>query len=542
MQKVSGRIVDVLRSRIYSGSLMIEGGIIVDIVENCCDQDVFILPGFVDSHCHIESSMMTPSEFARAAAIHGTVAVVSDPHEIANVLGIAGVRFMIENSKDAPVRIYYGAPSCVPATGFETSGAVIGPGEIEELLASDEIKYLAEVMNFPGVINNDPDILVKIGIAKKYAKPIDGHAPGLRGKNLEKYVQAGIRTDHECFTREEALEKIKLGMKVIIRDGSAAKNFDEFISLVEEHYESCMFCTDDKHPDDLLKGHIDEMVRKAIDCGLDLMKVLRVACVNPVLHYGMNVGLLQRGDSADFIVVDDLNNFRILRAYARGEISAESGRSMAVKRPSSMANRFEMGKRRKEDFSVPFKGGNINVIGAIDGQLITDKLVEPPKIENSRVVSDVRRDILKIAVLNRYKESKAAVGFVKNFGLTEGAIASSVSHDSHNVVAVGVTDKDICRAVNLIVAEKGGISAVSRDDEKIMSLPIAGLMSDKDYREVAEEYTMMNAMAKKLGSSLHAPFMTLSFMALPVIPRIKLSDMGLFDSERFEFISVFEGQ
>lgn len=539
--RVTGNIVDVLNSRIYPGTLEISAGRIVNIREEPADYPVFIIPGFIDSHVHVESSMMVPSEFARAAVVHGTVAVVSDPHEIANVLGIGGVKYMIDDSRAAPTKFYFGAPSCVPATDFETSGAVIGPEQVEELLRMKEIKYLAEVMNFPGVINGEPDIKKKLLIAKKYSKLIDGHAPGLRNKDLEKYAKAGISTDHECFTRDEALEKIRLGMRILIREGSAARNFDELIPIVEGHYESCMFCSDDKHPDDLLKGHINDMVKRALDSGIDLMKVLRVACVNPVLHYGLDAGLLRIGDDADFIVADNIRDLNVLKTYVNGELVAEEGKPLRPEIPPKIVNNFRIEKRNVDDFLLSHKSGKINVIEAVDGQLITNKLVVSPKIEDGYVVSDVQRDVLKIAVVNRYMESKVAMGFVKNFGLKKGAIASSVAHDSHNIVAVGVTERDICRAVNLIIEEKGGISAVSGDEEMILPLPVAGIMSNNDYAEVADKYALINNMARRhLGSTLQSPFMTLSFMALLVIPKIKLSDKGLFDGEKFKFINVFE--
>jgi len=539
--RVSGNIVDVLNSRIYPGTLEILAGRVVSIREEPADYPVFIMLGFIDSHVHVESSMIVPSEFARAAAIHGTVAVISDPHEIANVLGVDGVKYMIEDSKAVPVKFYFGAPSCVPATKFETAGAVIGPGQVEELLEMEEIRYLAEVMNFPGVINGDPDINKKIGIARKYSKVIDGHAPGLRGKDLEKYAEAGISTDHECFTRDEALEKIGIGMKILLREGSAARNFDELIPIVEGHYESCMFCSDDKHPDDLLKGHINYMVKRALQRGIDLMKVLGVACVNPVLHYGLDVGLLRVGDNADFIIVDNIRDLNVLKTYVNGELVAEGGKPLCPKMRAKIVNNFRIKKRNVDDFLLLHKGGRINVIEAVDGQLVTDKVVVSPKIEDGYIVSDVQRDVLKIAIVNRYMESKVALGFVKSFGLKKGAIASSVAHDSHNIVAVGVTDRDICRAVNLIIEEKGGISAVSGEEEMILPLPVAGIMSNNDYAEVAGKYALINDMARRhLGSTLHAPFMTLSFMALLVIPKIKLSDKGLFDGEKFKFMSVFE--
>lgn len=539
VKTVHANIVDVLNSEIYPGKLKIADGKIADILRESKKHETYIIPGFVDAHVHIESSMLPPSEFARVAAVHGTVAVVSDPHEIANVLGMEGINYMIENAKAALVKFYFGAPSCVPASSFETSGAAIGPAEVEELLKMEEIKYLAEVMNFPAVINGAPDVHRKIGMAKKYGKPIDGHAPGLTGEDLEKYASAGISTDHECFTIEEAREKIRLGMKVIIREGSAAKNFDELMPLLKDHAESCMFCSDDKHPHELIKGHINNLVKRSLKHGIALMKVLKVACLNPVLHYGLDVGLLRRGDDADFLVVDSLDNLHVLKTYIGGEIVAAEGRSLLTKKPAKIVNNFNVGKREVKDFTLPCKKGRINVIEVIAGQLMTNKLVVPPKIVEGNVVSDLERDILKIVVVNRYREAQAAIGFVKNFGLKKGAMAESVAHDSHNIIATGVTDEDICRAVNLIMENKGGLSAVAKDTEMFLPLPIAGLMSDEDYSAVAEKYTLMENTVRAFGSTLHAPFMTLSFMALPVIPRIKLTDRGLFDGEKFGFMDIF---
>jgi len=538
---VSGNIVDVLNSEVFSGTLRISDGRIMDIMRGDKEYENYIIPGFVDSHVHIESSMLTPSEFSRLAVVHGTVAVVSDPHEMANVLGIDGVKYMIEDAKYAPLKFYFGAPSCVPASAFETSGAVIGPDEVEELLKLNEIKYLAEVMNFPGVLNDDPVLMSKINAAKKYSKLIDGHAPGLTGENLKKYANAGISTDHECSTKKEALEKIRLGMKVQIREGSAAKNFEELIPIVEQHYERCMFCSDDKHPDDLVRGHINDLVKRALNRGIDLMKVLRVACVNPVLHYDLDVGLLRKGDHADFLVIDNLNCFDILKTYINGEITASEGKPAIPSRQAKIVNNFRARKKSTSDFVLPYKKGKINTIEAIDGQLITNKIVLAPKVVGGYAVSDVKRDILKIAVVNRYREAKVAIGFVKGFELKRGAIASSVAHDSHNIMVVGVTDENMCEAVNLIIENRGGISVASGDIEMILPLPIGGIMSSQDYSEVANKYTEMNEMTKLLGSTLVAPFMTLSFMALLVIPKIKLSDKGLFDGEKFEFIRVFEG-
>jgi len=540
IKHVSGNIVDVVYSRIYPGTVQIVNGRITDIREEPHPYKTYLVPGLVDAHIHIESSMLPPSEFARAAVIHGTVATVSDPHEIANVMGTAGVKYMVENAATVPVKFFFGAPSCVPASPFETSGATLGPEETEELLMWDQIHFLGEVMNVPAVLNEDPPMMRKIRTAQQYSKVIDGHAPGLRGKDLEKYVQAGITTDHECIDREEAREKIRLGMKVQIREGSPARNFEELIPLVEEYPESCMFCSDDKHPDGIEHGHINDLVTRALHHGIDIMKVLKVASVNPVLHYRLDVGLLRKGDPADFLVIDNLKDFRVLRTLIRGELVAEAGNSSIPRIPPQVVNNFTIREKAVPDFALPAKKGNIHVIKVIEGQLITRKGTTVPKIADGYVVPDVERDILKIAVVNRYQDAPVTVGFIKNFGLKRGAIASSVAHDSHNIIAVGVTDQEICRAVNAIIQNKGGISAVAGERETILPLPIAGIMSNEEYVRVAEQYRSLDNMAKSLGSPLHAPFMTLSFMALPVIPHLKLSDKGLFDGDRFQFVDVFE--
>jgi adenine deaminase len=539
MDRISGNIVDVLNAAIFPGTLIITEGKIKDIVREDRNYPEYIIPGFIDAHVHIESSMLIPSEFARIAAVHGTVANVSDPHEIANVLGMEGVRYMIENARSVPVRFYFGAPSCVPATEFETSGSVIGIKEVEELLAMNEIVYLAEVMNFTGVLHDDPEVYKKIRFAKKYGKPVDGHAPGLQGNELKKYIAEGITTDHETLSREEAIEKITLGMKILIREGSAAKNFDELITLVDEYPESCMFCSDDKHPDDLIQGHINEMVKHAARLGIDHMKILRAACVNPVLHYNLDTGLLQTGDSADFLVVDNLKEFTVLKTIIKGEVVAELGKPLIPRKDIRIVNRFHAERKKMDDFIIPAGGEYIRVIEAIDGQIITGALIDAVTILEGNAVSSPERNIHKIVVVNRYHDTKPAIGFIRNFGLTDGAIASSIAHDSHNIIAAGVSDEDICRAVNLLIEHKGGICAVSRKKEMILPLPIAGIMSNEGYTEVAKKYSALDRMAKELGSLLHAPFMTLSFMALPVIPKLKLTDKGLFDTEQFRFVDLF---
>lgn len=538
-KEISGNIVDISNQDIFSGTIKIEKGKITEITRDNGEYKNYLISGFIDAHVHIESSMLTPSEFARIAVVHGTVAIVTDPHEIANVLGIDGIYYMLDNASKVPLKFCFGAPSCVPASPFETTGNSLDKKDIEKLLQNPRIGFLAEVMNYPGVINNNPEVVTKIDIAKKYSKPVDGHAPGLSGEALEKYVSAGISTDHECFSIEEAREKVNLGMKILIREGSAARNFDELQPLLEGHWESCMLCSDDKHPDDLVKGHINLMVKRAIAKGIDPLKVLSAASLNPVSHYNLDVGLLRVGDPADFLIVDSLEELNVLSTYVNGVEVAKNGNSLVSRIKPKIKNNFNIGPTKPSDFAVKSKGEMINVIVAVEGQLVTEKSKEKPKVSNGYAVSDVDRDILKIVVVNRYKEAKPSVAFIKNFGLKEGAIASSVAHDSHNIIAVGVSDEDICRAVNLIVKNKGGISAVGKNKEDVLPLPIAGIISDKEYGWVAKKYTEMKKTAKMLGSKLKAPYMTLSFMALPVIPCLKLSDKGLFDSEKNKFIDLF---
>lgn len=538
---VKGNIVDILSKKIYHGRVFVENGKIKSIEKLSEGQLVsnFVIPGFIDAHVHIESSMLVPSEFAKLAVVHGTVATISDPHEIANVCGLQGVEFMIENGKTVPFKFHFGAPSCVPATAFETAGAALNAEEVDLLLQKDEISYLSEMMNFPGVLNGDEEVMNKIASAKKYNKPVDGHAPGLRGEQAKKYIDAGISTDHECFTKEEALDKLKYGMKILIREGSAAKNFEALIELLNDYPDKIMFCSDDKHPDSLVEGHINLLCQRAVAKRIDVFKVLQAACINPVEHYKMNVGLLREGDAADLIVVGDLEKFNVLETYINGELVAEKGISKIKSARSKVINNFNCDEKQIQDFrfQVLNSKSRIEVIEALDGQLITNKIMVTPKIINEEIVSDVENDILKMVVVNRYKNSPAAKAFVKNFGLKHGAIASSVAHDSHNIIAVGVDDESICKAVNLVIKEKGGVSCVGNNNDLILPLPVAGLMSNEDGYKVAELYTAIDKAAKDLGSKLSAPFMTLSFMALLVIPHLKLSDLGLFDGDKFEFVS-----
>lgn len=505
----------------------------------------YIMPGFVDAHVHIESSMLTPAQFARLAVVHGTVATVSDPHEIGNVLGVAGVEYMIEDARQVPFKFCFGAPSCVPATTFETAGAVISPKDIRKLLSMKEIGYLAEMMNFPGVLYEQEDVMMKIRLAQAFNKPIDGHAPGLRGQDAKKYIEAGITTDHECFTYDEAYEKLQLGLSyVLIREGSAAKNFEALIPLMSQYPNKLMFCSDDKHPDNLVEGHINQLVKRALTKGFALFDVLRAACLNPVLHYRLPVGLLREGDPADFILIDNLKDFNVLSTYINGEKVAENGTTFLPDLRSPIVNQFDCRRISPLDLRLeaPAASVTIQVIEALEGQLITNALEVAALVEGGCVVSDTERDILKIAVVNRYQAAPVAVGFIKNFGLKQGAIASSVAHDSHNIIAVGCDDESLARAINLVIDSQGGISAVESVSQKALELPlpIAGLMSDEDGYEVAKKYTIIdNFVKQQLSSSLASPFMTLSFMGLLVIPSLKMSDLGLFDGGKFNFTKLY---
>lgn len=538
--KVSGHIVDVRNRRIFDGELTIENNRITSIRESRGVDDQYILPGFIDAHVHVESSMLVPSEFARLAVVHGTVSTVSDPHEIGNVLGVEGVEYMIENGKQVNFKFNFGAPSCVPATTFETAGAEITPEEVEYLLQKPEVKYLAEMMNWPGVLYKDETVYKKLDMAKSLGKPIDGHAPGLRGEQAENYIKAGISTDHECFTADEARDKLKHGMKIAIREGSAAKNFEALVELFAEAPEMLMFCSDDKHPDNLVEGHINLLVKRALAKGHELMDVLTAACITPIDHYKLDVGSLQQGDFADFIIVNNLEDFTVKATYINGEKVAENGKSLIPRVENHIINQFNAEPIEVASIRVKAESETVNVIEALDGQLITNCLsLDCLTDADGFAISNVQEDILKMVVVNRYSPAPPAIAFIKNFNLKVGAIASSVGHDSHNIIAVGADDESIARAINLIIEAKGGVSAVSEDQEMVLPLPVAGIMSAEDGYEVARKYTTIDKLSKEMGSTLNSPFMTLSFMALLVIPKLKLSDLGLFDGEKFEFTSLF---
>lgn len=533
--ELQGQIVDLVAMEIYPGTVIAEDGVITGIRRERVNSTNYIIPGLIDAHVHIESSMLIPSEFARLATVHGTVATVSDPHEIANVLGVEGIDYMIENGRQVPFKFYFGASSCVPATGFETTGASLGPEDVGRLLARPEIKYLSEMMNYPGVLFKDPEVMEKLRLARMHGKPVDGHAPGLMGKDAETYIAAGITTDHECFTMEEALDKISYGMKIQIREGSAARNFDALIGLLDNHADMVLFCSDDKHPNDLVKGHINLLVKRAISLGYDPLNVLRSCVLNPRNHYGLDTGLLQPGDPADIVIVDHLSDFNVLATYVNGIKVAEHGKPLISRTEAGKPNNFVAEPLLPEQIQLTGTGSMIRVIEALEGQLITNTLLQSPLIIDGKLVSDPERDILKIVVYNRFRHASPAVAFIRNFGLKKGAIASTVAHDSHNIIAVGAEDNDIVKAINLLVQTKGGISVTGPGLSHVLPLPVAGLMSDADGYQVARDYEVIDALAKTLGSKLKAPFMTLSFMALLVIPQLKLSDLGLFDGKSFTF-------
>ncbi|MCU0394774.1 MAG: adenine deaminase [Chitinophagaceae bacterium] len=547
---VSGNLVDLPSRTIFPAHISFENGIITAI-DKTGDAPLpgqpYITPGFVDAHVHIESSMLIPSEFARLAVVHGTVATVSDPHEIANVNGLEGVEYMIENGKQVPFKFSFGAPSCVPATVFETAGATLDAAAVTALLQRPEVRYLSEMMNFPGVLHKDPEVMQKIAAAHAAGKPVDGHAPGLRGDAAQQYIDAGISTDHECFTAEEALDKLQRGMKILIREGSAARNFEALIGLLPEWYEQLMFCSDDKHPDSLVLGHINQLCARAVAKGMDVFQVLQVACVNPVLHYKLPVGLLRIGDPADFLLLENLTEFKVQETWIDGQKVAAHGRSMLASVPWHSINQFDCQPIRVEDLSYPVnKWGDeenfeqVYVIEALDGQLITNKLVKPITdlvVKEGALHASVPNDILKLVVVNRYNAAPIAKSFIRNFGLKKGALASSVAHDSHNIVAVGVDDESLCRAINLVIDATGGIAATDGWTDQAMALPVAGLMTNQDGYQVAARYEQIDRFTKEvLGSTLGSPFMTLSFMALLVIPHLKLSDKGLFDGDSFSFV------
>jgi adenine deaminase len=536
--KVSGQLIDIYKRQIYPAEITIKGEVIEKIEKINYAPEQYIMPGLTDAHIHIESSMVTPGSFAAAAVSRGTTAVVSDPHEIANVLGIPGVHYMIFNASKVPLKFFFGAPSCVPATSFESSGAAINSEGISELLELPEIKYLAEMMNYPGVIYNDPEVSKKLQIAKKLNKPIDGHAPGVRGDQLKIYAAAGITTDHECTSIEEAKEKIGLGMSILIREGSAAKNLDDLKDLYRTNPEMIMLCSDDLHPEMLLKRHIDKLVSKLISEGYDVFDVIRSCTINPALHYGLKTGLLKPGQAADFIIVDDYRSMNVNETWINGKKVFSKGKILFDYKGSDPLNNFNCSRVNIEDIRITAETGKIRVIEAFDGDLFTKENIRNVSMGSS-IEPDTASDILKIVVKDRYKDKPPATGFISGFGLKSGAFASSVAHDSHNLICIGAHDKDIVNALNEVIRMKGGLSVANGENIHSFPLPVAGIMSDQSVDRVAFEYEKLSDIVKLNGCRMSAPFMTLSFMALLVIPELKISDSGLFNSKKFCGVSLF---
>jgi adenine deaminase len=540
MKKIEGNIVDVVNRKIFKGRIFFDNCIRkIEKIKNA-DCNNFILPGFIDAHVHIESTMLTPFEYSKKATQHGVIAAITNPHEIANVCGVEGINYMINNARKTPMKIYFGAPSCVPATPFENNGATISAEEIEDLFKGDKCFHLSEMMNFPGVINDDKDVWGKIKIAKKYNKKIDGHAPLLTGKGLKKYIEAGISTDHETTQLDEALEKLKMGMKIIMRNSSASRDYLHLISLIKTHPKDTMMCTDDCHPDDLERGYINEMVKTAIEKGYNILDVISIASKNARDHYGIGTGLLQLYDPADFIVIDNFKNFNIEKVFIDGIELLNENQIKNQNPQTEKINNFHQNKISISDIRFPVQNRKINVIKIVEDSIITKNEKYQIKGNNEYFESETKDDILKIVIVNRYKNEKPAVGFVKGFNLKNGAIGSSVAHDSHNIVVVGVSDMEICNAISSIQGSKGGLVAVNGNEKHLLPLPIGGIMSDKPCEEVAREYKSLNITVKGMGCEIHAPFMTLSFMSLLVIPELKIGDKGLFGVNKFSFINVYD--
>jgi adenine deaminase len=536
--KISGQLVDIKNRDIYPAEINIFNGKIESIIRTLDAPDFYILPGLIDCHIHIESSMITPGAFGYEAVKHGTVGVVADPHEIANVMGWEGVEFMIKDAEKSPVKFWFGAPSCVPATEFETNGGTLTAEDIERIMERPDIKYLSEMMNFQGVILGDDEVIRKISAARRLVKPVDGHAPGLNGEDLRKYIESGISTDHECTTLKEAIEKISLGMKVLIREGSAARNLDALKDLFNLYPEMIMLCSDDLHPEMLVERHINHLVASLITEGFNLFDVIRSVTLNPVVHYNLEAGLLQSGQTADFIIVRNLNTMDVIETWIDGEKVYDTGKRSFAYSPGKPINKFKSSRIGQQDILVKGSTGKLKIIEAFDGDLITREI--QMIMPGSDVVNtDPGSDILKIVVKDRYNDSLPATGFIKGFGLKDGAFAGSIAHDSHNIICVGSNDEDIVTAVNEIIRLKGGLAVSAGGKITSLQLNIGGIMTTRSCGEVAREYSHLNDLVRSLGCTMAAPFMTLSFMALLVIPDLKIGDRGLFDVNKFKLVSLF---
>ncbi len=532
---IKGNLLNVFTGEIYPAEISFENGLIKCVKPVKADLKDVILPGFIDAHIHIESSMLSPSRFAEVVVPHGTTSVITDPHEIANVMGTAGIEYMIRDAASVPLKVFFTASSCVPATAFETSGAKIDAQEVDRLLYRDDMVALGEMMNFPGVLADDKEVLAKIASAKRHRKPIDGHAPLLSGEALCKYIGAGISTDHECTIKEEVVEKRKLGMKVMLRQGSSARNLKDLISASGDFIVS-----DDKHPEDLIKGHVDLMLKEAVDYGLDSVEAVKMVTINPATHYNLNNGLIAPGRAADLVVVDDLEDLNVKKVYIQGELVARDNKTLFSVKPFKLGSSFKLSPKTSADFEVPSRNREetVRVIEVNEGQLITGESEITLKVDKYSIQPDIEDDILKIAVVERYGHNRMSNGFVKGFGLKRGAIATSVAHDSHNIIAVGTNSEDMATAVNRLVENNGGLVAASDGQFNSLKLPIAGLMSSESAEDISLKLSVLQQKVKEMGCQLDSPFMTLSFMALLVIPKLKISDMGLFDGETFEFVDL----
>jgi len=544
-------IINVFSGEIIPGSIAVAKGYIAGFGSYPAKRVVdmkgrFVAPGFIDAHVHIESSMSCPAEFARCVLPHGTTTVAADPHEIANVLGAEGIGYMIDSSKDQPVNIYYTLPSCVPATDMETSGAKLGADDLLPFMNNSQIIALAEMMNFPGVIYRDNEVLRKIEGMKKQRKPVDGHAPGLTGRDLHAYISAGISSDHECTTEKEAKEKLNAGMHIMIREGTGAKNLKNLLPIINRQTSRrLMWCTDDRHPHDIIKeGHIDFIVRSAIRMGLDPLTAIQMATINTAEYFGLNnVGAIGPGRQADLVVFSDIKNPVIEEVYFRGNLAAREGKILPeIKKPAPLNIWPSMNVDiDKIDFSIPAVSRQARVIEIIPHQLITGQSLIKVAVSGNSAISDIKRDILKIAVVERHKGTgNTAVGFVRGFDLKQGALASSVAHDSHNIIIVGTNDEDMKTALEAVFKMGGGLAAASNG--KILanlSLPIAGLMSLQPVKTIKEKLDNLIDISREFGSSLNDPFMTLSFLALPVIPELKITDKGLVDVAKFRIVPLF---
>jgi adenine deaminase len=539
MENITGNLINISTEEIYSAEISFDNGLITCIKPVKGDFNRLILPGFIDSHIHIESSMLCPSRFAEAAVPHGTCSVVSDPHEIANVMGLEGIKYMLKDAESVPFKMFLTAPSCVPATFFETSGAKISKDEIKQLLKNPEIVALGEMMNFPRVINEDVEVMGKIEEAKKYNKPVDGHAPLLSGKDLCKYIMAGISTDHECTSKDEAEEKKRLGMKIMLREGSSAKNLEELADVGGDFIVS-----DDKHPEDLINGHVDEMLRKAVEYGIDGIDAIKMVTLNPAEHYKLETGNIMPGKAADFVIVDDLDNLNVNKVLINGELVAKNGKALFKVNPVKLPNSFQLKPKKPSDFNITANGSyaKVRAIEVVEDQLITEEKSVDLKIIDGFLEADLAQDVIKIAVVERYGHERVNNGFLKGFGLKNGAIASSVAHDSHNIIAVGTNNEDMSQAVNTVLKNKGGLSVVFNNDVKYLKLPIAGLMSTNPLEKVANNLRELHKTVQDLGVKIPSPFMTMSFLALLVIPSLKISDKGLFDVNKFKFVDLIENE